>query len=48
MGLWRHPLFFASKHRFGGDSDNYVWFGVGTFGTDEDPMRGLGNCYRYQ
>jgi hypothetical protein len=23
-----------------------VWFGVGTFGTDNDPMLGLGNCYR--
>ena len=24
----------------------HVWFGVGTFGTDEDKMQGLGNCYR--
>merc|ERR1711936_575634 len=23
-----------------------VWFGGGTFGTDEDIMQGLGNCYR--
>ena len=23
-----------------------VWFGVGTFGTEDDVMRGLGNCYR--
>ena len=23
-----------------------VWFGVGTFGTQDDPMQGLGNCYR--
>lgn len=23
-----------------------VWFGVGTFGTSDDPMQGLGNCYR--
>ena len=25
-----------------------VWFGVGTFGTEDDVMRGLGNCYRLQ
>ena len=25
-----------------------MWFGVGTFGVppDEDPIQGLGNCYR--
>ena len=23
-----------------------VWFGVGTFGTEEDAIQGLGNCYR--
>ena len=23
-----------------------MWFGVGTFGTSEDAMQGLGNCYR--
>jgi len=23
-----------------------VWFGVGTFGTSDDPMMGLGACYR--
>ena len=27
-------------------SGELVWFGVGTFGTDEDEMQGLGNCYR--
>jgi len=31
---------------FGGDSSKHVWFGVGTFGTEDDVMRGLGNCYR--
>ncbi len=25
---------------------DYVWLGVGTFGTADDPMQGLGNCYR--
>jgi len=32
----------AFKSRTGED----VWFGVGTFGTGDDPMQGLGNCYR--
>jgi len=32
----------AFKARTGED----VWFGVGTFGTMDDPMQGLGNCYR--
>ena len=27
--------------------EGQVWFGVGTFGTSDDEMMGLGNCYRY-
>ena len=23
-----------------------MWFGVGTFGMQDDPIKGLGNCYR--
>ena len=29
-----------------GEASGDVWFGVGTFGTTEDAMQGLGNCYR--
>ena len=32
--------------RFRTNSGTSVWFGVGTFGTNEDAMMGLGNCYR--
>ena len=32
---------------YGDALEGQVWFGVGTFGTSEDEMRGLGNCYRY-
>jgi len=32
----------AAEARHGGD----VYFGVGTFGIDSDPQRGLGACYR--
>ncbi len=31
---------------YGADESQHVWFGVGTFGTSDDPMQGLGNCYR--
>ena len=27
--------------------EGQVWFGVGTFGTSDDEMMGLGNCYRH-
>jgi len=33
-----------SKRVYG--AEGQVWFGVGTFGTGDDPMQGLGNCYR--
>lgn len=35
-----------NQRLYGGDSSKYVWFGVGTFGTQDDEMQGLGNCYR--
>ena len=36
----------ACFRREKGEATGDVWFGVGTFGTTEDPMQGLGNCYR--
>ena len=32
---------------YGDAVEGQVWFGVGTFGTSDDEMMGLGNCYRY-
>eukprot|EP00095_Tigriopus_kingsejongensis_P008632 maker-scaffold426_size175065-snap-gene-0.36 protein:Tk08632 transcript:maker-scaffold426_size175065-snap-gene-0.36-mRNA-1 annotation:"endoglucanase" len=37
---------FNSRMKMEGQASNDVWFGVGTFGTTEDAMQGLGNCYR--
>jgi len=34
------------EEKFNERTDDNVWFGVGTFGTSEDPIQGLGNCYR--
>ena len=38
-------LGFPTKHLIGWRGED-VWFGVGTFGTMDDSMQGLGNCYR--
>jgi len=38
--MQRQELLFEER------TGEHVWFGVGTFGTDEDEMQGLGNCYR--
>ncbi|XP_059084701.1 uncharacterized protein LOC131881768 [Tigriopus californicus] len=37
---------FNQRMRDEGKAAGDVWFGVGTFGTTEDAMQGLGNCYR--
>jgi len=34
------------EEKFNARTGENVWFGVGTFGTEDDEMRGLGNCYR--
>jgi len=34
------------EEAFNDRTGDNVWFGVGTFGTSDDPMQGLGNCYR--
>lgn len=35
----------AAEKDFNEEHQDDVWFGVGTYGSN-DPMRGLGNCYR--
>ena len=38
-----HLIKISSQQSLRGSN---VWFGVGTFGTNDDVMKGLGNCYR--
>ena len=39
-------FYINSIKRYGDAEEGQVWFGVGTFGTGDDEMMGLGNCYR--
>jgi len=34
------------EEEFNSQNNENVWFGVGTFGTQDDPLMGLGACYR--
>lgn len=36
----------AAEAQFKTRSGEHVRFGVGTFGTGDDPLKGIGNCYR--
>jgi len=38
----------AAEISFNQNNGDDVRFGVGTFGTSDDPQRGLGNCYRVE
>lgn len=46
LSKWCTLFYINSIKRYGDAEEGQVWFGVGTFGTGDDEMMGLGNCYR--